>query len=189
MSLPFEFNTNLQSIPNSMPYISANASMVANWQKKLGETSCLRVGLTWAGNPSFVADHKRSLDFSQLSPLLKLSGIQFFSLQKCDAAPQAKILIDFTDELNDFADTAALISQLDLVISVDTSVAHLAGSLGKPVWLLSRFDGSWRWLLDRDDTPWYPTMRLFRQEQSGDWLLIIGQIEAALNEFASQQGI
>lgn len=181
MSLPFEFCTTLDTIPNKMPYLWVDEKLAQEWQKQLGKPNTLRVGLTWAGNPSLAGDKQRSFDFSLLSPLLKLAGIQFFSLQKGDASQQSENIIDYSQTLNDFADTAALISQLDLVISVDTSVAHLAGAMGIPVWLLSRFEGDWRWLLNREDTPWYPSMLIFRQEQPGDWQAVIKRVTVRLS--------
>ena len=141
----------------------------------------LRVGLVWAGGvggnqPEQIAlDQRRSVTFDQMTALAGIDGVRFFSLQKGEPAAQAAhpptgmTLHDFTKDLTDFADTAALIDALDLIISVDTSVVHLAGALGKPVWLLNRFDTCWRWLLDRDDSPWYPSLRLYRQGVPGDW--------------------
>jgi hypothetical protein len=152
--------------------------------------------LCWAGNalrPSPSArllDRRRSIGLAQLAPLAGIAGVQFVSLQKGDGAAQGGStdggvsLHDWTDELNDFADTAALIEALDLVITVDTSVAHVAGALGKPVWILNRFDGCWRWLLERDDSPWYPTARLFRQPTQGDWDSVVGAVAAALGHVA-----
>jgi hypothetical protein len=127
----------------------------------------------------------------QFAPLAQVPGVVFVSLQKGEPAEQALTppaglhLLDWTADLQEFADTAALIECLDLVISVDTSVAHLAGALGKPVWLLNRFDNCWRWLRDRTDSPWYPTMRLFRQSQPGDWDTVIQQMALALERFVS----
>ena len=126
------------------------------------------------------------MSLSQFAPLAQVPGVAFISLQKGKSAEQAQTLppgmrlLDWTAELNDFADTAALIEALDLVISVDTAVAHLAGALGKPVWLLNRFDTCWRWLLDRSDSPWYPTMRLFRQPQPGAWAPVIAEVREQL---------
>jgi len=131
--------------------------------------------LVWAGGRHLKADRRRSIALKELAPLGQASGVNFVSLQKDDAAaqtadpPHGLMLHDFTTDLHDFDDTAALVVNLDLVISVDTAVAHLAGALGKPVWLFNRFDTDWRWLLNRDDSPWYPTLRQFRQPCPGDW--------------------
>jgi len=143
----------------------------------------LKVGVVWQGNPKHENDRQRSLPLALLDSLLGLSGVTFYSLQ-VPAAPLDgnHVLVDLAGLIHDFADTAALVSQLDLVISVDTSVAHLAGALGRPVWLLLPFAPDWRWLLDRGDSPWYPTMRLFRQPVPGDWASVIQEVRAALLE-------
>ncbi|MCC6658357.1 MAG: hypothetical protein IT512_09240, partial [Rhodocyclaceae bacterium] len=142
-----------------------------------------------AGNPrrgdpgAHLLDKRRSLTFEMIRPLLSIEGVRFVSLQKGEAPMAADPrLTDWTAELNDFADTAALVRNLDLVITVDTSVAHLAGGLGVPVWLLSRFDACWRWLTGRDDTPWYPSMRLFRQEAYGEWSPVVERIVRELHQ-------
>jgi Glycosyltransferase family 9 (heptosyltransferase) len=181
MSLPHAFGTTLDTIPAATPYLSAAPVLAANWQERLVGLDGLRIGLVWAGGqrlnvPAAAAmDSRRSIALKALAPLGEISGISFVSLQKDGPAAQVAdqshglVLHDFTANLHDFEDTAALIVNLDLVISVDTSVAHLAGALGKPVWLLNRFDTCWRWLLNRDDSPWYPTLRQFRQSRPGDW--------------------
>ncbi|MBO0738272.1 MAG: tetratricopeptide repeat protein [Alphaproteobacteria bacterium] len=181
MSLPLAFGTTLDTIPAGMPYLSADPALAANWQKRLVGLDGLRIGLVWAGEQGLnfpakaVVDRRRSIALKALAPLGEVSGVSFVSLQKGGPAAQAAdpphglMLRDFTSDLHDFEDTAALIVNLDLVISVDTAVAHLAGALGKPVWLLNRFDTDWRWLLNRDDSPWYPTLRQFRQLHPGDW--------------------
>ncbi|MBO0736770.1 MAG: tetratricopeptide repeat protein [Alphaproteobacteria bacterium] len=181
MSLPLAFRTTLDTIPAATPYLSADPSLAANWRERLVGLDGPRIGLVWAGQarsnfPAAAAvDRRRSIALKALAPLAEVSGVSFVSLQKDGPAAQAAnpppgmVLHDFTGKLHDFEDTAALIVNLDLVISVDTSVAHLAGALGKPVWLLNRFDTCWRWLLNRDDSPWYPTLRQFRQPRPGDW--------------------
>ena len=181
MSLPLAFGTTLDTIPAATPYLSADPALAAYWQQRLVGLDGLRIGLVWAGGrwldrPAAAAvDRRRSLDLEALAPLTQVSGVSFVSLQTdgpaAEAAdpPHGMMLHDFTADLHDFEDTAALIVNLDLVISVDTAVAHLAGALGKPVWLLNRFDTDWRWLLNRDDSPWYPTLRQFRQPSPGDW--------------------
>ena len=136
-------------------------------------------------------DSRRSITLDTLAPLGQIPGVQFISLQKGPPAaqvthpPHNMKLLDFTEDLHDFADTAALVENLDLVISVDTAVAHLAGALGKPVWLLNCFDNNWRWLLDRDDSPWYPTLRQFRQPTPGDWPSVISSAQDALQRLAA----
>jgi hypothetical protein len=188
LTLPVAFGTNLETIPATIPYLHADPAEAARWRDRLAGVRGLRVGLVWAGKPDLQeVDRKRSLRFAQIEPILGLEGITYVSLQKGPAAVQqlsesrhASAVLDWTGELEDFAATAALIESLDLVIGVDTSVVHLAGALGKPVWLLNRFNTCWRWLLDRDDSPWYPTLRQFRQTQPGDWDGVFVQVRAAL---------
>ena len=187
MSLPLVFQTTLQTIPATCPYLKADAESRDRWSAKLhGITSRLKVGLVWAGRPTHEGDRKRSITLAHFAPLAK-GNATFFSLQKGPAAAQAAApppgmqLIDFTADVQTFSDTAALIEQLDLVISVDTGVAHLAGALGKPVWTLLPHVADWRWLIARTDTPWYPTMRLFRQTSPGDWASVIERARASLS--------
>jgi hypothetical protein len=149
----------------------------------------LRVGLAWAGNPAHRDDRRRSIPFAQLAPLLRVPGIEFHNLQLDDPAKDVIAspvsIRDHSGHLTDFADTAAVVAQLDLVITVDTAVAHLAGTLGKPTWLLLAAVPDWRWLLDRDDSPWYPTMRLFRQRRAGDWAEVIQRVAHELLRLAT----
>jgi tetratricopeptide (TPR) repeat protein len=188
LSLPLAFGTRLETIPANVPYIAADPTRTAHWTARLSDfAGKTKVGLVWAGNSSANAiDTRRSLRLSQFAPLAALPGIYFFSLQKGEPAAQAQhppedfALTDFSAELAGFEDTAALIANLDLVISVDTSVAHLAGAMGKPVFILSRFDGCWRWLDHREDSPWYPTARLFHQKAPGDWDEVIGRVRETL---------
>jgi tetratricopeptide (TPR) repeat protein len=192
LSLPRIFETRLETIPRAMPYIEARPDEAARWAGRLQAYDGLKIGLVWAGNPrpgqpdAHAADRRRSMRLDQFTPLATIPGVQFFSLQKGAPGAQAKspppgmALIDFMNEIEDFAATAALIANLDLIIGVDTSVIHLAGAMGKPVWLLSRFDGCWRWLLEREDSPWYPSLRLFRQPKIGDWESVVGEIAEAL---------
>jgi tetratricopeptide (TPR) repeat protein len=187
-SLPLAFATRLETIPANGPYLHAPDRAVAQWSLRLGTARGLRIGLAWAGNPNHVRDRERSMQLDHLLPLLDIDA-SFVSLQKQLRAGEAELLSragirDVGDELHDFTDTAALIAQLDLVIAVDTGVAHLAGSLGKPVWVLVTHAPDWRWLLDRDDSPWYPTMRLFRQGDGRDWADVIARVRAALTAFA-----
>ena len=192
MSLPMAFDTRVATIPAALPYLHADAEPAAIWRARfeaLPAAHLPHVGVVWAGGHSGIAvDRRRSLAVGQIAPLLALRQVHWVSLQKtddpaklADAASKAR-LTDWTDELADFADTAALIENLDLVISVDTSVAHLAAALGKPVWLLNRFAGCWRWLRGRDDSPWYPGLRLFTQTQRGDWGDVLTRVVAAVQQ-------
>ena len=192
LCLPRLLGVTLQTIPAPIPYLAVDADAAAAWAARLAALPGRKVGLVWAGaarrhNPSASAvDARRSLRLSQLAPLAAAPGVQFISLQigepaaEIADAPSGLRLVDWTAEIGDFADTAALVAGLDLVITVDTSVAHLVGALGRPVWILSRFDGCWRWLQDRDDSPWYPTARLFRQPSPGAWGPVIASLAAAL---------
>ena len=183
MSLPRIFGTTLATIPPSIPYLAAVPELARHWGEKMSrEPSGRKVGLVWAGGPHNKSDRARSLPLAALAPLAQIPGVRFYSLQKGPASGQSRTapagmhLTDWTAELNDFADTAALIANLDLVISVDTAVAHLAGAMGKPAWVLLPFVPDFRWLLDRDDSPWYPTMRLFRQPRPHDWAAVLHRV-------------
>lgn len=183
MSLPYYCKTRSESIPASIPYLHASPELVEQWAAQLPQTG-LNVGLVWRGNPLFENDNERSLaSIDLLAPLWKVAGINLISLQKGgDVVRDAFPLINMATQLADFADTAALVMNLDLVISVDTAVAHLTGALGKPCWmLLPDYKTDWRWQVDRADTPWYPgVMRLFRQANGGDWASVIADVVAAL---------
>jgi tetratricopeptide (TPR) repeat protein len=191
LSLPLAFGTELNTIPAKTPYLTAPPP--SNGQV-LPRNGRLRVGLVWAGSPrtadprSHRADKRRSIKLAALASLSAIEGIQWISLQHGDAAREMDDtdwpMLDPMEAVTDFADTAALVAQLDLVISVDTAVAHLAGALGVPVWVLSRFDGCWRWLTDRSDSPWYPRLTLFRQKQPGNWAPVIAAVKNALAERA-----
>ncbi|MEG5043757.1 tetratricopeptide repeat protein [Microcoleus sp. B4-C1] len=183
MSLPHILGTNLENIPANVPYLAAPP----NWQFSLNSDRNFKVGIAWAGSAEHLKDFQRSSDLSYFLQLLDIAGVSFYSLQK-DLSPENRSLltqipvIDLSDNLNDFADTAAVISQLDLVICVDTAIAHLAGALGKPVWILLCFMPDWRWMLEREDSPWYPTARLFRQQTPGDWEEVFDRVKTALLE-------
>jgi hypothetical protein len=182
MSLPLALGTTLRTIPAQEAYLTAPPDLAAKWEKRFDpQRQSLRVGLAWAGR--IMPDRNRSIPFEQLSPLLAEQSVDYYSLQKSAAAPAGARITDWTAELEDFADTAALIAQLDLVITVDTAVAHLAGALGKAVWVLLPFSADWRWMVDRQDSPWYPTMRLFRQPKAGDWQSPVAQMAAALRSW------
>ncbi len=191
LSLPRAFATRLETIPAAVPYLHAEAAAVTAWRARLWGDRGLWVGLAWAGSPhaddagAHLIDQRRSIALAELAALGDVDGVHLVSLQK--TRPVAReddlsgpTLIDPMAEVDDFADTAALVANLDLVISVDTSVAHLAGALGRPVWLLSRYDGCWRWLHGREDSPWYPNMRIYRQERPHDWAGVVGRIKADL---------
>jgi tetratricopeptide (TPR) repeat protein len=188
MSLPRVFGTELASIPATVPYLRTDPSRCARWKARLGDDVGFKVGLVWAGDANHVRDRYRSITLEMLAPLAAVDDIAFYSLQKGAAAkqtlaaPAGMQVIDLADDLDDFADTAAVIDNLDLVICVDTSVAHLAGALGKPVWLLLAEPSEWRWMTDREDSPWYPTMRMFRQHRQGDWGAVIERVTHALTE-------
>lgn len=187
MSLPLALGTELGTIPGSVPYIAADAERVAAWRERL-EKNTRRIGLAWAGNPGHSRDRLRSISLQQLAPLLNVAGTTFYSLQFGAGAEQMKLLppgvrlIDVGDELKDFANVAAIVANLDLVISIDSAVAHLAGALGKPVWILLNKGCDWRWFLGREDSPWYPTARLFRQSAPGEWLEVVKRVELALRQ-------
>jgi tetratricopeptide (TPR) repeat protein len=186
MSLPFVFGTEIGSIPAQIPYLFADPEDAAAWRLKLENGSNKpRIGLVWAGSPTHKNDRNRSIRLANLSRLLSMDSCRFFSLQKGPASNQLSMptLIDHTADLHDFADTAAFVANLDLIITVDTAVAHLAGGMGKIVWLLLPHNPDWRWLLDRDDSPWYPTMRIFRQQRAGDWESVITRIVAEIISF------
>ncbi|MGA2229802.1 MAG: tetratricopeptide repeat protein [Tepidisphaeraceae bacterium] len=185
-SLPGLFGTTPQSIPPQVPPLSAPPDRLAFWQAKLGPPDGRRrVGLAWAGRSTFLGDHTRSLHLSQLRGVLAIEGIQFYSLQKGPAAAQVKQLaaaqvIDLGSDFGDFADTAAVMSLCDLIVTTDTSVPHLAGAMGRPVWVMLQYVPDWRWLLNRDDSPWYPSARLFRQTSLGDWNGVISRVAQAI---------
>lgn len=179
MSLPFLFATQLDTIPNMVPYIHVPPDLDEKWAQRLSKVDGLKVGLTWAGSRTQGFDFMRSVSLERFSPLWAIPGVHFISLQKGEPIDDAPLL-DCMGECQDFLDTAALIQQLDLVISVDTAVAHLAGALAKPVWLLNCYETEWRWLLDREDSPWYPTMRIYRQPTPQDWDGVITKITEEL---------
>jgi hypothetical protein len=181
--------TTLETIPAQTPYLVPDPVKVDQWRARLNALPGLRVGLVWRGSQKFAgSQRKRDMDANHLACLADIPRVSFVSLQK-DLPPEAlaelaKILPmhDWTGELNDFAQTAALVAGLDLVIGVDTSVIHLAGALGRPVWLLNRFDPCWRWLRERDDSPWYPGLRQFRQTAIRDWPGVMDRVRCGLIE-------
>jgi tetratricopeptide (TPR) repeat protein len=181
LSLPGIFNTTLSDIPAIIPYLRPDETLVRQWKARLAPDGPLNVGLAWAGKPD---PTDRSAPAAIWSSLAGIPNVRFVSLQKWDAERQHQLVplevLNWTSELMDFADTAALIASLDLVVTIDTAVAHLAGALGKPTWVLLKSDPDWRWMLNRADSPWYPTMRLFREPRVGDWDTPMNQIVEAL---------
>jgi tetratricopeptide (TPR) repeat protein len=191
MSLPLAFGTTVEKIPVPIPYLRPDPDEAAGWSRRLAELPGRKIGLVWAGagrpgNPGAgLTDRLRSLPLAALAPLGAIPGFSFISLQKGPPAGEAATapfpLFDPMAGIKDFADTAAVVAALDLVVTVDTAVAHLAGGLGRPVWLLDRHDNCWRWFSERTDSPWYPAMRIFRQARVGDWADVIGRVRAALS--------
>jgi len=185
-SLPFVFGTEVATIPAEVPYLSAPHELARKWRERIGARPGLKVGVVWAGRADHRRDRDRSLQPALLSRLAALPGVTLFSLQKGRAELPADLpLVDLAPELADVADTAAAISALDLVVTVDTSVAHLAGALGHPVWILLHQVSDWRWLTRREDSPWYPTARLFRQNARGDWQGVMARVAADLGRLAA----
>jgi hypothetical protein len=195
-SLPGVFGTDLANMPAGVPYLHADPVRQGWWRARLDDLlgpTALRVGLVWAGRPSHANDRRRSLRLEQLAPLTAVPGARFVSLQPKPGAldaitPAAAGLVDLAPELTDFGETAAAVAALDLVVMVDSSVAHLAGALGRPVWVLLPKPADWRWLRDRTDSPWYPTMRLFRQPEPGAWDAPIAAAASALRTLVAARG-
>jgi FkbM family methyltransferase len=190
LELPYLFQTTLNTIPKQIPYLSSSPHPFIPTLS----SSTFNIGFVWATNPSNSTATRRSATFAHFLSLLEIPNISLYSLQKDPPEADRPLLqthdrvYDLSDQLNDFADTATAIAQLDLIITVDTAVAHLAGALGKPTWTLLPHVADWRWLLDREDTPWYPTMRLFRQTTPGDWVEVFGRVAQALRQQAEDIG-
>jgi len=201
----FDFHTPLPSlplaclptlgtvVPAQTPYLTAQPARMAIWRRECGSDKHMRVGLAWSGSPAHFNDRNRSMRLAQLSPLLENRQVTFVSVQKEVRDHDQALLADtpqvihFGERLQDFTDTAALIATLDLVITVDTSVAHLAGALGKPVWIMLPYIPDWRWLLDRPDSPWYPTAKIYRQPMAGDWPSLIRRITEDLQRLCQDE--
>jgi ADP-heptose:LPS heptosyltransferase len=185
MSLPFAFGTTLDDIPAEVPYLRADAALRIRWEQRLPQTGAPRIGIVWSGNPQHRNDRRRSIPL-EIFRALDPGGVQFVALQPQvrDTDRQALAdwpgLLDAGPQLADFAQTAALLEALDVIVTVDTSVAHLAGALGKPVWVLLPYAPDWRWLLGREDSPWYPSARLYRQQMPGDWGSVLARVRADL---------
>jgi tetratricopeptide (TPR) repeat protein len=187
LSLGSVFNVTVETIPAQVPYLKSDPQLAEQWGQRFGaDDKRFRVGLVWAGRPEHTNERNRSMKLAQFSPLASLELVAFYSLQKGAAAaqaadlPAALRLIDWTADLTDFAETAALIEHLDLILTVDTAVAHLAGAMGKRVRLLLPWIPDWRWMLERTDSPWYPTMRLFRQAKIGNWAEVVERVVNSL---------
>jgi len=190
LDLPAIFGTRLSSVPHHVPYVHADPELVAAWAARF-TTPLFRVGLVWAGNPEHQHNTRRSTRLDNLSALAGVPGVQFYGLQKGTAGSSpppgrfGKTLVDLGPDLHDFADTAAALMHLDLVITVDTAVAHLAGALGRPVWLMLSRAHDWRWIDGWDRSPWYPSMRIFRQETPNDWSGVARRVAAELTRAAA----
>jgi hypothetical protein len=185
LSLPGLVETTLETIPTAVPYLTAEPALVQQWRPWFAAAEGLRIGLVWAGNPAHKADRQRSLPLATLAPLAHVPHLALFSLQtgaaaaQLDHPPPGLVVCDVGRLLGDFADTAAVLAHLDLVLTVDTAVAHLAGAMGRPVWTLLPAVADWRWLEGREDSPWYPTMRLVRQARPGDWTGVVQRVVEA----------
>jgi Flp pilus assembly protein TadD len=194
MSIPLWCGTTLETIPAVIPYLRANPDLVARWRVFFQSDANLKVGICWAGRPTHTNDHNRTTTLDSFAPLADVPGVTYYSLQKGPAAAQAgrppagMRLIDMSPRLENFDITAAMICNLDLLITVDTSLAHLAGAMGRPIWNLLPFCPDWRWMLNRPDTPWYPTMRLIRLPKRGDWQSAIMEAKLALRDLPVKPG-
>lgn len=197
LSLPWLLRTTLDNVPAPIPYLSADQPRIARWRDRLAAHPGFRVGIVWQGNPQFPLDRMRSMALTHFAPLARVPGVQLVSLQKGDGTAQLRAIRDqfpvvdlgraVDTRAGAFVDTAAIVANLDLVISADTSVAHLAGALGAPLWLPVGTGAEWRWLRDREDSPWYPSARLFRQRRHGDWAEVFARIAVALTELVSSR--
>ena len=197
LSLPYLFGSALENLPDRVPYLQVEKGFLECWRENLGSVGKIRVGLVWGGNPAHRNDARRSMALSLFAPLFRVDGVSCYSLQKGEQEKELESFLatsgdsgcleNLAPKLESFEGTAAVIALLDLVISVDTSVAHLAGALARPTWLLLPFDADWRWLLERDDSPWYPTMSLFRQPTPGDWESVIAVVRNSLEDFVQRK--
>jgi len=190
LSLPLAFKTELDSIPHDVPYLDSDPNLTSKFAGLLPQAKKKLIGVAWAGRLSFGGDRSRSIGLQRIAPLLEAAGCHFIGIQKDLRIGDKELLSTMPnltwvgDKLSDFSDTAALMSMLDLIISSDTSVVHLSGALARPTWILLEHKPDWRWLVDRNDNPWYPTARLFRQPQPGDWNSVVASVKEALNAMA-----
>jgi len=190
LSLPLIFGTQMPSIPAAVPYLAVRPAVAERWRRRLADLPGLKVGLVWGGSSHHKNDFRRSIELRRLGPLLETPGVSFVSLQVGPpaselAATPSGVVTDLSAELTDFAETAGAILNLDLVIAVDTAVAHVTGAFGKPAWVMLPFSADWRWMLEREDSPWYPTLRLYRQPTSGDWDSVVARVAADLRRRAA----
>ncbi len=197
MSLPWRLGTTLDTIPADVPYLFADPQRAAAWRGELAGDAAFKVGIAWQGNPQAPYDGERSIPLTEFEPLAHVPGVRLYSLQKGPgveqlAAAAAWNVADFGDRLDAaggaFMDTAAIVENLDLVITSDTALAHLAGALARPVWVALQNVPDWRWLVDREDSPWYPTMRLFRQRRRGDWPGVFQRMGTELRTIVGRSG-
>jgi Flp pilus assembly protein TadD len=199
LSLPFVLKTTLARVPAAVPYLSADPKLIEYWRQELQRYPGFKVGIVWQGNPRFglldcqAADQRRSIPLAQFEALAQIPGVKLFSLQKGFGTEQLaqwrapSEIVDLEDKLADFTDTAAIMMNLDLIISADTSPLHLAGALGRPAWAVLPFAGCWRWMLEREDSPWYPTMRLFRQAKAGAWKPVFERIAQEIQSLRTER--
>lgn len=182
LAVPGRLKTSLATIPDQTPYLAAPRERIAAWKDRLSNFKGLKIGLSWRGNPAHANDANRSLNPSLLTPLLDMEGISWIGLQP-DPGPNPPPIFNAGPEFQDWGDSAGLAANLDLMISVDSSAAHLAGALGLPCWLMLPFLPDWRWMRERADSPWYPSMTLWRQDRPGDWESLIRRLSSALSSF------
>jgi tetratricopeptide (TPR) repeat protein len=193
LSLPGILGTSLATIPANVPYISTDAELVEHWRRELSGITEFKIGIAWQGNPGHPLDRYRSFPLEYFAPVARLSRVRLFSLQKGFGTEQITRVedrfpvTDLASRLDDFMDTAAVMENLDLIITVDSAVAHLAGALGVPVWVALSLVPDWRWLLHRDDSPWYPTMRLFRQVKLGDWQAVFDRLRVGVQQLIAAE--
>jgi hypothetical protein len=198
MSLPQRMHTTLVTIPAEIPYIFADEQLCKSWRQKLSASEGFKVGIVWQGNPKTLHDRSRSIALSHYAALARIPGVRLISLQQGPGVEQLRNvarswpIVELGDEIDKaagaFMDTAAIMKNLDLVITSDTAAAHLAGALGVKVWVALQMVPEWRWMLAREDSPWYPTMRLFRQTRLGDWPEVFGRIAGALERLVARGG-
>ena len=197
LHLPGIFQTTFENMPADVPYLAADPQLVERWREKLSPFNEFKVGIHWQGNPTYVQDRHRSIALAEFAPLAGVPGVKLFSLQKKDGVEQlAEVagqfaIHDFGPQFDEasgaFMDTAAVMKNLDLVITSDTATPHLAGALGVQVWVALAKIPEWRWLLEREDSPWYPTMRLFRQSRFGQWSNVFERMAGELRQIASRR--
>jgi len=194
LSLPRILGTTLATVPADIPYLFADEQLVAHWRRELSPVEAFKIGIGWQGNPKYRGDRQRSIPLAQFAPLARLDGVQLFSLQKGPGTEQLHQgaggfpVTDLGSRAGDFMDAAAVIRSLDLIMTADTALAHLAGALGVPVWVALPFAPEWRWLLQREDSPWYPTMRLFRQTEPGQWQGVFERMARAVGKMLAAGG-